>query len=246
MKGELSPGTTVDVTGVSGVSGSGRPLPQRLRGQYGIWFLKKTGSGWTFLPLIQHGASLESSGYIPLLKTTSPAAVNSDSPPATISDQMAIEIVAALQSYTDKQPLYNLALHLSRIDESAILPGLYRTLRANPDPQLKFIGLEGLLGGPDEVSALVEVASNADLIPTLRTSSLLLVSVSGVRSTDPAAVPPLGILASSTNPDVQRSAAMALGGIHSRATLPFLVQLLDAPRLKEPRIRHVRPESFCE
>ena len=228
LKGELSLGTTVNLTGPQ----MSVPMTRSLNGQYGLWFLKKSGSRWTFLPLIQHGVSLESSGYIPLQKTTSPAAIAMSLSPTSIGDQMALEIVAALQSYTDSTQLYYLALHLSRIGASAIRPALYHTLGTNSDPQLKLVGLAGQLGGPDEIAALNELSRNTDQIPKMRAISLLEVAISGVRSADPGAVPPLGILSSSTNPDVQRCAAMALENIHSRDALPFLARLLDAPDQK--------------
>src|SRR5258708_3411970 len=138
LKGDLSAGTTINVSGTVGLSTN-----RSLRGQYGLWFLKKAGGQWAFLPLIQGNGSLETAGYVPFPRTSSPASASLTSKPTTISDQMAIELVAALQGYSDPKQIYPIALTLSGIRRSAILSGLYSTLRASQDPQLKFIGLTG-------------------------------------------------------------------------------------------------------
>jgi hypothetical protein len=223
LKGSLAVGTVISVSGRSSVSGN-----RSLGGQYGLWFLKNTVGQWGLMPVIAGGATLESSGYVPLPKTGSDAAVSVASSSDTVSDQIAGALVSALEGYTDARQLYPIALQLSRIGTSAKLPGFYRTLRAKPDPQLKFIGLAGSLGGDDEISAVLEIANSADLLPTLRTRSLLETAVSGMHNPDRRVVLALGKFAGSADRALQRSAAMALENIHSRDTLPFLVQLLDS------------------
>jgi hypothetical protein len=228
VKGDLVPGSTVSVTGGNGVSAA-ISVNRKLSGQFGLWFLKRTGGHWEFLPVIQGGATLETSGYVPLLKTTSPAGIATVVSPTTVSDRMAVELVATLQSYTDSKQLNPVAQQLYGIVDSTVLPALYGNLRSSSDIQLKFIGLTGLLGGPDEVSALTEIASNVDMITKIRTASLVGVAISGTRNPDPRTIPSLGKIASSPEPIVQRWAAMALENIHSRDALPFLAQLLDSP-----------------
>jgi len=142
---------------------------------------------------------------------------------------MAAELVAALEHYTDPSQLYLVALHLSGITTSALLPQFYQSLRGSPDPELRFIGLEGLLGTSNEASALAEIASSLGVLPTLRTRSLLQVEISGTRNSDPAIVASLGAIASSPDETWQRCAAKGLENIHSLKALPFLAQLLSSP-----------------
>jgi hypothetical protein len=230
IKGDLTSGTTVDVAGTAGVS-AGASGFRSLGGQYGLWFLKKSGgqgaSPWTFLPVSQ-GASWEISGYVPLLRTASPASIAAPAAPTTTGDRMAMELVAALEQYTDAGQLYPVALSLSRIGESPLLPALYGVLRTNSDPELKFIGLSGLLGGAEESQALAEIAGNIDLARNLHTSPLLAMKISSVRSSGPEAVASLARIAASPDAGFERSAAVALENIHSRGALPVLVQLLDS------------------
>lgn len=192
-------------------------------------FLKQSDQGWAFLPLIQRGALLETAGYIPLVKTTSPGAIAQPLPgAATLGDRMALEIAAAIQAYTGPAGLYYQALHLLRIADSPFSPSLYATLASNPDPQVRFIGLAGLLAGPGKGEALAKIAADAVLIPGLRTRSLVELAIAAVRSSDPVTIQALGSLSTSSNQELQWVAAVALANIHSVDTLPLLTGLLDA------------------
>jgi hypothetical protein len=86
IKGDLAPGSVINVSGSAGM-----PLNRTFQGQYGLWFLQKAGGSWALLPLIQKNLLLEASGYVPLPKTGSPAAVSTPSPPATVYDRVAVE-----------------------------------------------------------------------------------------------------------------------------------------------------------
>lgn len=221
IKGDLTPGATVNVSGSTRLS-----LTRSLRGHYGIWFLKKTGSQWRLLPVMPGAAALEASCYFPVSKASSPASVSTPSPPVTTSDRIAVELAAAIQSYTDPRQLFNLAYGLLGVRQSALVRDLYRALRAHPDPEIRFIGLTQSFGPDDDLLALAEMANNLDLIPKLHTSGMLVPSICGRRNADPRAIQHLGRIASSSNPNVQKCAAQALAYIHTRETLPILAQLL--------------------
>lgn len=226
VKGDLSPGAVISVSAT--VASARTSATRTLTQMYGLWFLTRRNGQWISLPVIQGGASLETAGYIPLLATTSPAAVSSLSPPVSSYDQIALELAAALQAYTDPSQIYPLALHLSGISASTTLPSLYSALRLSPDPETKFVGLAGLLGTGDQVSALAEIAANVDAAPRLHTRSLIAIQISGTRNPDPSVIQSLNKIASSTDPSMQRAAAMGLENIHSQAALPSLAQLLDS------------------
>jgi hypothetical protein len=219
-KGNFTTGATINVSGACCKAAS-----RSLQGQYGLWFLKKAGSQWTFLPVNQGGAFLESSAFFPLSTTSLPASLGIASGPSTVYDQVAVELATALQSSTDHLQFVNLASGLLGVGASAVTSELYSGFRASPDPQLRFLGLTGLWGAGD-VSALTEIADNADQIPGLYVRQLLGRTICSANQTDPPVIAALGKLAAS--PTMQACAAMTLMYIHTVPTLPFLAQLLDS------------------
>jgi len=238
IKGNLAAGATINVSADAGgnIGGTGG-----IRGGwYGLWFLKRADGQWTALPSLEE--LLHSPPYIPLPNTSSPPAVPLASPPVTISDHIAVELAAALlshRSYATPFQLVILGWALLGIGDSALVPGLYRTLRTNSDPELRFIGVRGLLRGNEGASALAEIANNLDVVTKLHTGSFVVTAICGQRNPDPGAIQSLGKIASSSDANVQRCAAEALMYIHTRETLPFLAQLLDSsdPRTREEAIR---------
>jgi hypothetical protein len=241
IKGDVAAGATLDVLAYVGDSSSG-VFQTKL---YGLWFLKRAGDGWKLMPVIPNSPIVNLGYYVPFSKTASPATVATDSPPATAGDRVALELVAALeQGYASRWQLGMLASAFTELRSRPFVTGLCRILRANPDPELKFIGLTRMLGSPDETSALAEIADNVDLIPKLKASAVLVPALCGIRSTDPAAVLSLGRL--SADPNTKRCAAMSLGFIHTRETLPFLARLLDSTDPKAREFAMQGLSSFVE
>jgi len=215
LKGGLSPGSTASASWQSAV-----PANRDLKGSYGLWFLGKADGGlWTLLGVLQGQYPFEFA-YFPVPKGV--PAIATASPPVTVSDQIAVELASALESYADYTQLSHLTTGLLGVGDSAVTQGLYRTLRTNSDPSLKFVGVTGLLRSND-VSVLADVANGVDLIPNLHAVGLIP-AICGVRN--PLATPYLGKIASSADAELQRCAAMALDYIHTNDTLPFLAQLL--------------------
>ena len=150
------PGSTVQVSGQIARSANGK-----FAGQYGLWFLKKDASGWVFIPVF-NGKPLETSGYLPLVQSAGPASLGAVNAQAvTASDRIAVEIVAAIQGYTEVSQLSHLVWALAGTSGSSLQLGLYSHLRANADPEIKFIGVFGELGGANSLGALAEVVNNA-------------------------------------------------------------------------------------
>src|SRR5262249_40907546 len=154
------------------------------------------------------------------------AAIHTTSAAAAPSDGIALEIAGTLVDDANSVDVYALSGMLLDIPLSSVLTDVYHTLRSKANPDLQFLGLAGLLRGPEGTSALAEIAAGVSRIPSLRTN--IIRAISGVRNTDPAAIRSLGVIASSPNVSCQRSAAEALQRIHTRGTLPYLVQLLSS------------------
>jgi hypothetical protein len=152
--------------------------------------------------------------------------------PSTHGDRIALEIVASLLADPRYGILQILGSELSGIEDSPLVRELYNNLRGNADLDLKFLGLIGLLHGPQSISALAEIADNVESIP--RSRSGVGSAIWGFRNSDPAAVRSLGKIASASDAGVQECAAAALSFIHTRDTLPLLVPLLDS---SVPQIR---------
>jgi len=209
-----------------------------LSGLYGLWFLQKTGGQWVFAPPSQvRSVSALAATYFSIPSSSSPAVLNIASRPSTIGDQIAMEIVAALVSDPIHCDVTGLADGSLGITNGSILTDLYQLLHANSNPDdLRFLGLTGLLRGPFSTQALMEIASNLPILPTLKID--VATFVAAVRNTDPAAIQTLGQIASSSDAGVQRSAARALQAIHTVSTLPFLAQLLSSsdPQTREEAV----------
>jgi len=194
-----------------------------LKGNYGLWFLEKGGSGlWTLLGVLQGRYPFEFA-YFPVPKGGAPA-IATASPPLTLSDRIAVELASALEVYTDYTQLSQLVTGLLGIGGTAVTQGLYQTLDTSSDPSLKLVGTTGLLESND-VSVLADVANDTGPIANLHAVGLIP-AICGVRN--PLATPYLGKIASSSDAELRRCAVMALDFIHTRDTLPFLAQMLPS------------------
>jgi hypothetical protein len=220
LTGDPVPGSRIGVAGTLARGGNGDPT-----GAYGMWFLRKgSGGQWALSPVQQGPFDL---AYYPLSATNSPAGVVTNAQPSTLSDQIAVEIVAALPSYSGPVQLHQLASGLLATVDSSFTQELFQSLRANLDPELKFIALARLLKTGDP-TALAEVASDVGQMPQLTTTFFVIPGILGRRDSNPTAIGYLGTIAASSDTNVQRAAATALKYIHTRDTLPFLAKLLES------------------
>jgi hypothetical protein len=229
IKGNLSVNQNLSVRGA--LSGRDRSLG----GQCGLWFLRKAGTQWILLPWTGSGTLLESSGYLPLSKSSSPSAVGATVSPVAVSDQVAIEIATGLRSYSSSLQLSSLTWGLMGLGKGPVVVGLYQSLRGNGDPELKFVGLVGLLGTKDGPSAMAEIGDNLDVAQKLKGRAFVITGICGERNPDPLVVQSLAKISSSTDVNMQRCAAEALDYIHTRDSLPALAMLLDSadPKTRE-------------
>lgn len=235
IKGSLLPNDHANVSWTSSVRQG-----VNFKGAYGMWFLRQAGPGqWNVMQ------PLNGFQYLPVSKTNSPSAIALPSgvtaQPASIGDQMAAEMFAALQAHPDRSHIAALSQMFLASDATPFTKAMYGVLRASPDPELKFTGLMAMLRQND-LTALAEIANNLSLIPNLAIRHLVLLAVGARQDSTPEAVQVFGKFATSQDSDLQFTGASALRVVHTRDTLPFLISLLDSPR---PETRHLAMVGLC-
>jgi hypothetical protein len=201
-------------------------LNRDLGGNYGLWFLARHSDGsWELLPARQSRAPFELT-FFHLSPTNSPSSANAITT-STASSQIASELLTAMQHYQDRDQLLDLGTGLFGIADPVVKASAFRALSASPDPELKYLGLAGLVKS-NEASALSELVKGASVIPKLRTRQFALGVIGSMQTGDLNTIQALGSFAASTDPVMRRSAASALCNIHTQDTLSYLAMLLDS------------------
>lgn len=198
IKGDLAEGTLLDVSGE--VRHSSTRVAIGKAG--GLWFLQQNGNRWTFLPVMQSPVILEHGCFVEYVKTASSGPMATTLPPQTAGDKVALELVTALKQGTiDLRHSIVVEVINMMFGERAFITDLFRDLRAQSDPDLRLIGLNGLLKTEDQSSALAELADHVDLVTQFRRIPYLSMRICGILNPDPAVVAILGRI--STRPDMQ-------------------------------------------
>ncbi len=225
LKGDVPSGTAINVRWDEAWPSRNVSLPAG----YGMWFLQKAVNGtWTLVPVKQgQGKVPFELSYFALSKANTPTTAG-NSKSMGLSDIIATELVTAMQHYKDLNQLKALADGLLDIGDSTVTIDLCRNLSVSSDPELRFIGLTGLVRAHD-ASSLAELAKSMDAIPTLKLREFPLGAIRSQRDASPDTIQALGRFASSSSALVQKNAAEALGYIHTPATLPLLAALLNSP-----------------
>jgi hypothetical protein len=243
LKGSMQNGDAVTVLWSSGQSGS-----RNLTGSYGLWFLKRAANTTWYLLSLANGQIPIELAYLQLAKgaTNSISSASDGQPP--IGDLIALEISGALPQHPNTTQLFGLATTLLGLAETPTTLSVLRPLRVSSDPELRFLGLAGLVGTGDwsplagsatnlnparlaeARSALAAIANDIDTLGRLAAGpGLVGHAVAVVRDSDSGSVAALGKIASSAEQGLQTQAAYSLACIHTGETLPFLAQLLDSP-----------------
>jgi len=224
IKGPLNRGDVVKVSWATAV----RSFAE-VKGQYGIWFLRTDQEGdWTLLSITNSRVPLQAA-FFELSGSAVPIPPIDQSAPGTASDLVAEELGAALPYYKGPLQLHLLATGLRGIANSSSPHRIYESLRSSSDAELKFIALAGLISEGDR-TALAEVSEDISAAADLTVGGAFVAdAVRSLRDSDSGTVLALGKIASSRSDQLRSSAAQALAYIHTRETMPFLAQLLDAP-----------------
>jgi hypothetical protein len=195
----------------------------------GLWFLQNSSGNWSLIP-VTAGAILFGETFIRLPAGSVPAPY-AYAQTASLSDKVASEISAGIESGTANTGIYGNVLQSGLLDElnSTVTQRLYQRTAASSSPQLQELGLSGLIRGGNTaalVSALKSASRFAD-------NGVLVASIRNeFRASDANAIAVLGEAATNaTNLALllRVAAAHALAAIHSVGTLPYLATLLDSP-----------------
>jgi HEAT repeat protein len=221
LRGDVMAGTPIPV--------SWQSSPAVAATGHGLWFLNRSSGGWRVLP-VQPGWAQFNDIFVavPIGPLPTPYAYD---PAAALSDKVASEISAAIESGTGRR------LWPSMLDElnSPVTQVLYRRLSTSISAQQRILGLSGQIrsGSAEALTSAIQAA------PALSGSgaeyAILLLSIRDeFRASDAKSVAIMGqaALNNNLNSDFRESAAHALRAIHTQDALPYLAALLDDPDIK--------------
>ena len=218
----MLPATTVSVSWICPLRAN-----RDLKGLHGLWFLKAAdGKHWTLLSPTQGTYPIEFA-YFPSASGIAGANFAASMQATTNGEFVAAELGSALESYKDPGRLHHLAAALLSLGDSGVTQKLYGQLRTSSDPELRFVGLAGLVRNGNG-NALGEVARDINSLPKLQMRMLITSAVAGCRMSDLASIEALGHLSTSPDIRIQAASAEALKAIHTRQTLPYLASLLSS------------------
>jgi hypothetical protein len=224
LKGPLQPGDVIPVSWSTSFRGNSDFV-----GSYGLWFLgKDSGGRWRMRPLT-NGPVPFAAAYLHLSKVAGPAYPPAGSSPATLGELMTTELAAAVPNYKTPDELTDLAHALLETEKNPASRALYFDLRKSSDPELRFLGLVGLVQFRGWF-ALAEIAGDVDLLDHLKVApDLMDWALVRFRDGDPGCVRSIGRIGMSTsNEYLRRDAINTLKYIHTRESLPFLAWALDS------------------
>jgi hypothetical protein len=207
----------------------------------GLWFLQRSGGGWTLEPAMDGDVPFEDLFLAAPVAPLPSAYVYSASAP--LSDAIASEVAAAIESAPPDS--FRLQyLHQGPLDRlnSPVVQLLYQRLAGSSATDKQILGLAGQIrwGKANALSAAAQSASSFAAFAL--EDGVLLQSVQyEFRASDPASVAILGQVVDDTNGNLpfRRAAAFALAAIHTQQALPYLAALMtDAdPEMRAESVR---------
>jgi hypothetical protein len=218
LKGSVSRGIPISVTWASRLYADVHDIPV----DHGIFFLSHSSAGlWSLLPTA-NGAMAWWDTYV----RTPEAATGRPQGNASALDKVLAEIVAAVEA--GGRPDVDLVA-IFRLNRSPVLAAAFRRFETASDVRLKGLALAALLSVGDTSAITTVQQSSIALASTQLWPEIVREIEQYYVSTDPSAIHALGTLAvdPKTSQSLRAAAAMALARAHSKATLPYLAQLLD-------------------
>jgi len=214
-KGPVSSGDTLTV---EWTASAGQPLVGYRSSFTGAWFLTQTEIGWR-TSAVRSALGMPGASF-PI--ATADAVIGD--PVQDIMNQIAAAEVAA------EAPHAPFLLQAAEGKDSEAMRQVFQSFLGASSPRLRCIGFSGLLQRSD-APALSQFASQARALAADPSCGVAFDLGAAYRSTDPSGIAVLGALAVTKSDirNLQSFALMALSAIHTRETLPFLVQIMNGP-----------------
>jgi len=226
IKGSFTPGETISLAWNG-------PPPSRAPGQpwgdYGIWFLQSAGPNWRIVQ-IPAAQSLETSCYRRPEGTLPPATATTGTAAPSPVELMLAELTNAAEKFDPHGFEFIQTIDsFFHMPPSPALTAAFRQMSQSTNPNVKVLGLIGLITGGDSASL--------GLLPLENTPPLnrfgggrMGWAISTVRDSAPVTVRELGSIATGKNVPlgIRQCAAEALAKIHTKETLPFAALFLDS------------------
>jgi hypothetical protein len=231
MKGGVIPGSTITVH----LEGRGfwiHPQAEQLNipaGQYGIWFLRFDSGLYMAVPFAP------GFGEVEMAAVKLPGSAPRGAPGATPAESVANEMVAALrwiaqnqvgQKQNQAEQIPSLAQDFRSLG-AAVTQSIYRELAVDKNPEMRVIGISGLISLNDPEGPKRAAAGWKELAASAGIRYLPNDLGSYCDTSDAEAVRALGSLAH-LDPQLEQQASYALRAIHTKDAMPALVSLLDS------------------
>lgn len=230
LKGVEPAGAVVQATWLRPPAVTGTALPSGATKQ-GIVFLKRSANQLSPISFTSPSTRLEDV-YIPAV---SPVAADYLYQPQTSPFEKVLNELANAVDSMPENPLLQFVHHgsLEKHSSPAMLK-LYTSLSQDNAPSRKVLGLAGLLRRGDPGALKQLELQWTDLMASPNRGLLEFGIEASYRNPDPAGVAVIGRLANNAalRLSLRKALAGALASIHSRESVPFLVQLLDSPDLE--------------
>jgi HEAT repeat protein len=224
VKGSLAAGTSISVQW----DGAWPPANTDLPAYFGLWFLRNGNADhWTLIP-VKDGRIPAEQTYFPLSLGIAPANTTGAFPATSITDQVSLELDAAIEHYVDVGQLARASNGLVGASDSPLTLDIYHRLSRATDPELRTLGLAALVIKSSDPTALTGLVNSIDQAAGLTMGPYALSAIRNLRDASQNTLDALTKVVVSSNPVVQRSAAEALGNLHTRESLSVLASLLDS------------------
>ena len=193
----------------------------------GLWFLKRSSSGWKVIPIQDDGIFNHTFIPEPSGPIVDAYAYNAT---ASLADKVASEASAAIESSSDPAQFSTIYYGLDQLN-SPVIQRLYTRLAASNNTSQKILGLSGLIrgGSTPALAAAAKLTASLGNYP-LENGVLSNAIRDDFRAIDANSVQVLGQIATGSTGAgtlLREAAAFALRSIHTKEALPYLATFLD-------------------
>lgn len=197
----------------------------------GIFFLRTAPGPFQIVSLLD-GAQSFGQVYLPISQSTKrgPIATSVSSNAKTALDRIVVEIVTGFEAGLSLN--YDL-VSVYKDTRSPVLPVAFKSFQMSTNPELAALGHAGAIATGD-ASSIQVIYRNAKTLSTARRWDSVLFEIRQFR--DPANVKAITAFETIVSDQsallpLRQAAAISLGSIHVRHSLPYLAALLTEPSL---------------